>query len=557
MRVGLLTEGGYPYSAGESGRWCERLVRGLDGHDFEIYALSRGAREEQGGPCELPAQVRRVRTAPLWGEPAARAGGRAYGAYGRRERRAFDAHFGDLVAAISSPGEPASTDLAYRFADGLYGLAELARDVGGLAGALRSEQALRALERACRAPGAHPAAYGTKVADLLLVSGLLERALRPLSLDWYGASGSGADDERGLAGVDLCHATSGGVAALPGLLAKRFFGTPLLVTEYGVRLRAYYLLEGGAGPAADGTGEAGGAAGEGGAGLSLAVRTLLSAFHRRLTAEIYHRAALVTHGDARDRRWQEHCGADRKRLRTVHPGIDPSRYDTVGEGVGRAGAARTDDGRTLVWVGGRPEPALWQALAELREAEPDVRLRVVGPPDPGPPPDSGPPAALAPAVSFEETASFGEAGDPDVYASASVVLLAGSADGFPVPLVEAMLCGRATVSPDVGVVRDVIGGTGPVVPPGDARALAEAALALLRDPERRARLGAAARARALELFTVERNVAAYHGIYLEVLSRAPVRQETPDPSVPFAHAADAHPPLPWSRSTAPTWAGRP
>ncbi|MEV6777418.1 DUF3492 domain-containing protein [Streptomyces syringium] len=549
--MGLLTEGGCPYGAGESGRWCERLVRGLDGHDFEIYALSRAAHEEQGEPAELPAQVRRVRTASLWGDPAARAGGRAYGTYGRRERRAFDAHFGELVAAISSPGEPTSTDLAYRFADGLYGLAGLARDAGGLAGALRSEQALRALERACRAPGAHPAAYGTRVADLLLVSGLLERALRPLSLDWYGVSGSGADDERGLAGVDLCHATSGGVAALPGLLAKRFFGTPLLVTEYGARLRAYYLREGGAGLTADGT------AGEGGAGLSLAVRTLLSAFHRRLTAEVYDRAALVTHGDARDRRWQEHCGADRKRLRTVHPGVDPSRYDTVGEGVGRAGAARTDDGRTLVWVGGGPEPALWQALAELREAEPDVRLRVVGPPDPGPPPDCGPPSALAPAVSFEEAASFDDAGDPEVYASASVVLLAGSADGFPAPLVEAMLCGRATVSPDVGVVRDVIGGTGPVVPPGDARALAEAALALLRDPERRARLGAAARARALELFTVERNVAAYHGIHLEVLSRAPVRQETPDPSVPFAHAADAHPPLPWSRSTAPTWAGRP
>ncbi|MBB4885946.1 DUF3492 domain-containing protein [Streptomyces netropsis] len=555
MRVGLLTEGGYPYTAGEGGRWCERLVRGLDRHDFEIYALSRGAGQERGGQCELPGHVRRVRTAPLWGEPAARAGARAYGAYGRRERRAFDEHFGELVAAISSPGPLASTDLAYRFADGLYGLAELARDIGGLAGALRSEQALRALERACRAPGAHPAAYGTRVADLLLVSALLERALRPLSLDWYGASGGAtAGDDRGLAGVDLCHATSGGAAALPGLLAKRFFGTPLLVTEYGVRLRAHYLLEGGAGLAADRTGEPGGAVG---AGLSLAVRTLLSAFHRRLAAEIYDRAALVTHGDARDRRWQERCGADHKRLRTVHPGIDPSRYDTVGEGVDRAGAARTDDGRTLVWVGGRPEPALWQALAELREAEPDVRLRVVGPPDPGPPPDSGPAADLAPAVSFEETVSFEEAGDPDVYASASVVVLAGSVDGFPAPLVEAMLCGRATVSPDVGVVRDVIGGTGPVVAPGDAKALAEACLALLRDPERRARLGAAARARALELFTVGQNVAAYHGIYLEVLSRAPVRQEPPDPSVPFAHAADAHPPLPWSRSTAPTWAGRP
>lgn len=57
--------------------------------------------------------------------------------------------------------------------------------------------------------------------------------LRPLSLDWY--------DEESLGAVDLCHATSGGAAALPGLLAKRFFGVPLLVTEHGVQLRAHYL----------------------------------------------------------------------------------------------------------------------------------------------------------------------------------------------------------------------------------------------------------------------------------------------------------------------------
>ncbi|MEU6127438.1 DUF3492 domain-containing protein, partial [Streptomyces sp. NPDC047123] len=29
MRVGLLTEGGYPYVSGEARLWCDRLVRGL------------------------------------------------------------------------------------------------------------------------------------------------------------------------------------------------------------------------------------------------------------------------------------------------------------------------------------------------------------------------------------------------------------------------------------------------------------------------------------------------------------------------------------------------
>nr|WP_116213755.1 DUF3492 domain-containing protein [Streptomyces olivoreticuli] len=530
MRVGLLTEGGYPYAAGEGGQWCDQLVRGLGGHEFEIYALSRGARQERCGWYGLPEQVRRVRTAPLWGDPPEALEGTAGGAYGKRERRRFGEHFGELAAAIGSVGAPPSdpaddpgptgspSDQAYRFADALHGLADLAHDAGGLGPALRSEQALRTLESACRAPGAHPAVYGTRVADLLAASALLERALRPLSLDWYGAR----DGDRGLAAVDLCHATSAGPAALPGLLAKRFFGTPLLVTEYEVRLRAYYLNSAASA-----------------AGLSLPVRTLLAAFHRLLTAEVYRRADLITPGDAQVRRWQERCGADRERLRTVPPGVDERPYEDVGEG---AEGTVVDDGRTLVWAGGRAEPYLWEALDIVREAEPGVRLRVVGTPLPGNQPPDG--------VCFEEFAS------PETYAAGSVVL-AGAADGFPLPLVEAMFCGRATVSPDAGTVREVIGGTGLVVPPRAPRELADACLALLRDPERRARLGAAARARALELFTVERHVTAFGGIYLELISHAPARQDAPaDPSVPFAHATGAHPPLSWSARQAPTWAGR-
>ncbi|AZQ75699.1 DUF3492 domain-containing protein [Streptomyces abikoensis] len=511
MRVGLLSEGGYPYAAGEGGEWCDRLVRGLGQHDFELYALSRTARQEDSGWYALPGNVRRVRAAPLWGGPAPGSSGRAYGAYGRDQRRRFTAHFGDLAAAITLPG-----DQAYRFADGLGGLADLAREEGGLAAALRSELALRALETACRAPGAHPAAYGTRVTDLLVVSGLIERALRPLSLDWYGT----ADGDRGLAAVDLCHATSAGSAALPGLLAKRFFGTPLLVTEYEIGLREYYLSS----APAD---------------LSPSVRTLLSAFHRRLTALIYSEAAVITAGDGQGRRWQERCGADRSRLRTVHPGMDASLYEAVGEGDESA-APHTDGPPTLVWVGGGTEPHLWEALATLRASEPELRLRVVGvPPDT----DTTP-----------EGVSFGPACGPEDYAAGSVVLLSGAVDGFPAALAEAMFCARATVSPDVGAVREVIGGTGLIVPPRDPAALAAACLALLGDPERRARLGAAARARALELFTVEQNVAGFGAIYLEVLSRAPVHLGHPDPSVPFSHAAA--PLSATSRTASPTWAGR-
>ncbi|MBO0913438.1 glycosyltransferase [Streptomyces laculatispora] len=601
MRIGLLTDGGYPYATGESRLWCDRLVRGLAQHEFDLFALSRTAEQEARGWVQLPFQVSRVRTAPLWiadedtlGLHAPRrllsrllAGGGAR-SYGRRERRRFTTHFTALATAVcaagatggergeaggtAGPGESAGPG-GYgdgeraaagagdaRFTEGLYGLAELACEHGGLPAALRSETAVRILEAACRAPGTGRTVQAATVPDLLAFAAELDRVLRPLSLDWY--------DEESLGAVDLCHATSGGAAALPGLLAKRFFGVPLLVTEHSVQLRSHYL-------AAAGT------------PLSAPVRALLANFHGRLAAEVYRQAALITPGNTHARRWQERCGAEPAKVRTVYPGMESGRFAALGENEGDGGPD------TLVWVG-RIEPAkdlvaLLHAFAQVRRAEPDARLRIIGAAAQGPEgatylahcralaaqlfPDE---AADAHAVgdnpvSFED---IGGAGVPDLaqaYAAGGVVVLSSVVEGFPISLVEAMFCGRATVSTDVGAVVEVIGGTGLVVPPRNPRALADACLALLRDPERRARLGAAARARALELFTVEQNLAAFRGIYLELIAQAPVRREAATVNTdggprPFATPPEAHVLGLWPEPDealapgpaehTPSWAGR-
>jgi glycosyltransferase involved in cell wall biosynthesis len=563
VRIALLTEGGYPYARGESVEWCDRLLRGLPAHEFDVYALSRGPRQERAGRRVPPPHVRRVRTAPLWGDVPAEprgTGGRSRGLTGRRERRRFAGHFADLAAAVCAAGQPGGDPApADRFASGLHGLAALARHSGGLPAALRSEEAVRALEAACRAPGALRAAQSAQVADLLAVAARLERALRPLSLDWYGDREAG----EGLAAADLCHAVGGGPAALAGLLAQRAHGTPLLLTEYGVRLREHYLAGAGdlVAPAVAGA----------------PVRALLGSFQQLLAREVYTHAQLITPGTTQTRRWQEHCGAPRDRLRTVYPGTDAAPFAALGEEAD-SGRPRRGAGPTLVWVG-RVEPAadlagLLHAFARVRAALPGARLRLVGtgqgrvpgaaahaahcralaarlfPPEPGPGRVTG-----EPPVTFEEAGGPGAAAVTGAYADADVVVLPHAAGGFPVRLVEAMFCGRATVSTDVGAVCEVIGGTGLVVPPRDPHALADACLALLRDPARRARLGAASRARALELFTVERNVEAFRGIYLELMSRGAVGDAAPAAGgvpQPFARPAEAHVPGRWTGAVRPS-----
>ncbi|MFI1222393.1 MULTISPECIES: DUF3492 domain-containing protein [unclassified Streptomyces] len=542
MRIGLLTDGGYPYATGESRLWCDRLVRGLPQHEFDLFALSRSAHQEDQGWVRLPHQVSRVRTAPLWtpedgtlrgsGERGLLArlvtGGEQ--SYGRRDRKRFTTHLTALATAICTPDEAGAEagPGAGLFADGLYGLAELARERGGLHLALRSETTVRILETASRARGTGRTVQSATVPDHLAFAAELERALRPLSLDWY--------DQESLGAVDLCHAASGGAAALPGLLAKRFFGVPLLVTEHGVQLRAHYL-------AASDT------------PYGAPVRALLAGFHGRLATEVYRQAAIVTPGNTHVRRWQQRCGADPATQRTVYPGMAAERFGPVGEDDDAGGPD------TLVWVG-RVEPAkdliaLLHAFAEVRRAEPDARLRIFGAPAPG---EEGaahlthcralaaqlfPDEATGAHTEGVSPVTFEEIGGPEVpdlaeaYGAGGVIVLSSVVEGFPVSLVEAMFCGRATVSTDVGAVVEVIGGTGLVVPPRNPKALADACIALLRDPERRARLGAAARARALELFTVEQNLAAFRGIYLELISHTPVRRE--------ADTVDAHgDPLPFA-----------
>jgi glycosyltransferase involved in cell wall biosynthesis len=104
------------------------------------------------------------------------------------------------------------------------------------------------------------------------------------------------------------------------------------------------------------------------------------------------------------------------------------------------------------------------------------------------------------------------------YDRAAVVAVPSRREGYGLVAREAMAHGRPVVASAVGGLLDAIedGVTGVLVPPRDVAALRQALEELLADPERRERLGAAARAHAVEHFSRERELDALLGLYREL-----------------------------------------
>jgi len=102
-----------------------------------------------------------------------------------------------------------------------------------------------------------------------------------------------------------------------------------------------------------------------------------------------------------------------------------------------------------------------------------------------------------------------------------VLLLPSFWEGFGIVLIEAMAAGKPAISTDTSSMPEIIvdGQTGYVVPPGDAEALAERAIKLLRDPSLREKFGQASRQRVLEKFTHQRMIEEVENLFQREINK--------------------------------------
>ncbi|MER5934630.1 GT4 family glycosyltransferase PelF [Streptomyces sp. NPDC002054] len=474
--VTMLTEGTYPHVHGGVSTWCDQLVRGMPEVDFQVIALTGSGREPVA--WELPRNVYRHTAVPLWGPPPGRS--RRAVLRGRDHRRFTETYEHFLLSLLDPPPATAGgTPTHGGFGEALRTLARLARS-GRLAPALRSESVLRTLMRVWTRPGLATAGAAPTIHDALTATDLLEHALRPLAVRIPPDS--------------VAHAVSSGLATLPALAAAYLDGVPFLLTEHGIYLRERYL-------------------GYRSAEQRWPVKALMLGFYRELNSEGYRQADLITPCNKYNRRWEERGGAPADRIRTVYNGVDPLRFPEAGP---------EPEVPTLSWCG-RIDPikdleTLIRAYAFMRRELPVLRLRLFGPVPAGCEDYRVRLEKLAAELGVADGITY-EGRIDDVakaYAAGSVVMLSSISEGFPFSIIEAMSCGRTTVSTDVGGVREAVGDTGLVVPPREPELMARATLALLRDDARRAELGRLSRERVVEKFTLHQSVDGFRHIYREL-----------------------------------------
>jgi glycosyltransferase involved in cell wall biosynthesis len=229
---------------------------------------------------------------------------------------------------------------------------------------------------------------------------------------------------------------------------------------------------------------------------------------------------VLTPSEASGRDVVREFGVEPGRVRVVLLGVDDGFVPpTVPRVPGRILAMASADAPV------KGVSTLLEAFAKLRTERPGLQLLLVARPQPG-----GRTEQLLDELAIRDHVRFvhgvSDAELVTLMGSAEVACVPSLYEGFSLPTAELMATATPLVVSRAGAIPEVVGPTGlcaDLVTPGDVGELASALAALLDDPDRRARYGAAGRRRAEELFSWRAVAAATATAYADAISSRQAR----------------------------------
>ena len=478
LNVMMVTEGTYPYHAGGVGTWCQALIERLPEVSFDLLCIESNA--NVSAVYYVPGNVGSITLIPQWQ-------GRDHEISELGQTQFATRWMRTSSRSIRNELSPLMRKFFYQVIRGCPDPAMFSRTLL----ALNRYWQKRDYRRSFRNRAIWDI-YRKAVSDSSWTDNPSEKQLAyglMLIQNLFSAIAVKTKP------AHISHCTAASFCSLPAIIAKEENGTPIVLSEHGVYLRERLL----------------------------GIKSLQNvAFIRRLYYLIimtvvrasYHHADRILPVCDFNSKWEEHLGAERRKIRTIYNGVE-SRIFSPGLPERPAKAAPT-----IVSLA-RIDPlkdieTLIKAASLIKEKVPDVRVKLYG----GVWDEEyhGKCMALHKKLDLGRNFEFaGHTRSPEAcYLEGDLVVLSSISEAFPYAVVEAMMCRRAVVATDVGGVREALEGCGMIIEPRQPQALADACLRLLGDKSLREGLARKAMIRARSKFTVEEMVGNYLKMYSEL-----------------------------------------
>jgi glycosyltransferase involved in cell wall biosynthesis len=295
--------------------------------------------------------------------------------------------------------------------------------------------------------------------------------------------------------TDVVHCSLAWFPALLAICAKMEHGSPVLITEHGVAFRELLLYYN--------------------AYLTDEPANIFwKQLSKNLVSTIYWAADVIGPVCYANAKWELELGADPSKVHVIYNGVDINKFKPMkvpkNDKPIVACIGRVDIFKDII--------NLIQAINLVKAEIPEIECRIYGSST-----DLEYSIRCIDAVrdlGLEDTVKFiGRIKDPETaYNAADVVVISSITEGFPFAIIEAMACGRGIVATDVGGIREALQGCGIMVRSNHPRELASAIISLLRNPQLREQLGAAAVSKVRDGFTLEQSINQYRKQYERLIA---------------------------------------
>lgn len=308
-----------------------------------------------------------------------------------------------------------------------------------------------------------------------------------------------------LPSVDLVHSSNAWIPAFAGICAKKSSGCKLIVTEHGVAFKDLLLYH----------------------RLfihSEAFNILWKVLSSNIVKTIYGSADILAPVCAANAAAAELFHTPSSRIRVIYNGVDVTKFHPLSDKTPSIEKRVSFPNRrpTVVYVGRlellKDILGLIQAIDRVRQVYPNILCMIFGSST-----DleyAGECMKMVRELQLQDNVRFmGNTAHPEeAYNSGDVVVLSSIREGFPYTVVEAMSCGKAVISTDVGGVREALEGCGALVTSRRPNELSREIVKLLGNSRMRGELEAVALKKINDKFSLERSIKEYRSLYDELLT---------------------------------------